>query len=115
MARKASQELETFIDEAIRRCAAAGYHPTVFQRMRRQHGTLEAMVKLLPSGEVQTGFKKLKSLGMLDCSIEAATLKFAGEFTPSEVECAKFRLTQYGNVEVTEPFRPHASYKKRLP
>jgi hypothetical protein len=102
MARKASRELETFIDEAIRRCARAGYHPTVFQRMRHQHGTLEAIARLLPSGEVQTGFKKLKSLGMLDWSIEAATLKFAEEFTLTERQCAEFRLKAYGNAPRTK-------------
>jgi hypothetical protein len=39
----ASAALEAFIDESIGVAVNRGYTPTIFQRMRRDHGTLEAM------------------------------------------------------------------------
>ena len=63
---------EAFCDEGIRRARQAGYQPTVFQGMRARHGTVAAIEKLVQNGKAQTGFKRLKSLGLLDWSIEAA-------------------------------------------
>jgi hypothetical protein len=88
----ATDDLEAFIDESIRRSIRAGYHPTIFIGMRARHGTVEAITKLVQSGEIQSGFEKLRQLGMLEWSIEAAILKFPGRFTPTARECAQFRL-----------------------
>ena len=60
--RIASTELETFIDEAIRLAKERGYNPTTFQAMRQQYGTVEAIEKLVQSGEMQSGFRRLKQL-----------------------------------------------------
>ena len=88
----ASIGLESFIDESIRRSAQRGYHPTDFIRMRTQYKTVPAIERLVKSGDVQSGFKKLKQLNMLEWSIEAAVLKFPDEFTDQAKECAAFRL-----------------------
>jgi hypothetical protein len=90
----ASAALEAFIDESIKLAKAHGYNPTVFQGMRRQHGTLQAIEKLVQSGEVQSGFKRLKQLGLLEWSIESAVTKFPTEFTRHARECAEWRLRQ---------------------
>jgi hypothetical protein len=88
----ATYDLDTFIDESIRRSIKAGYRPTVFVGMRARHGTVEAITRLVQSGEIQSGFEKLRQLGLLEWSIEAAILKFPDRFTASARECAEFRL-----------------------
>jgi hypothetical protein len=92
MAKRASKELEAFIDEALCQCVRAGYHPTVFRRLRDQHGLVEAIEKLVRSGEIQSGFRRLKTLNILEWSIEEAVIRFSDEFTPIAQECAEFRL-----------------------
>ena len=96
MPREASIQLEAFIDEAIRRCEQARppYHPIIFKRMRNNYGTLDAIERLVRSGEIQTGFHKLKSMNMLEWTIESAVLKFSGEFGKEIREAAKWRLEQ---------------------
>jgi len=92
--RPASPALEAFIDEAIRLASQHDYHPTVFQGMRRQHGTIEAIEKLVQSGDVQSGFKWLHKLGLLDWTIESAVVKFPIEFSRNAFQCAAWRLEQ---------------------
>jgi hypothetical protein len=50
--------------------------------MRMRHGTIAAIEKLVQSGEIQSGFKRLKDLGLLEWSIEAAVIRFPDRFTP---------------------------------
>jgi hypothetical protein len=89
----ASPELEAFCDEGIRLVISrSGKYPTVFNDMRRNQGTKAAITKLMRSGETQSGFKRLKALGLLDWSIEAAVLKFSEEFDQETVDAARYRL-----------------------
>jgi hypothetical protein len=88
----ASIGLASFIDESLRRSAQRGYHPTDFIRMRAQYKTVPAIERLVKSGEIQSGFKKLKQLDLLEWSIEAAVQNFPDEFTPEARACANFRL-----------------------
>jgi hypothetical protein len=101
----AEDHLEAFIEEANRQCISRGYHPTVFQVMRQRHGTVMAISKLVESGEIQSGFRRLKELGIPGWSIEAAVVKFPDRFTSSTRECAEFRLTASGVslLELTQP------------
>jgi hypothetical protein len=94
MTKEASFGLESFVDECMKRARAAGYHATVFSGMRRRHGTIEAIEKLVLSGDIQTGFKKLETLNMLEWSLEQAVLNFPAEFSRNARECADFRLRQ---------------------
>lgn len=89
-----ARSLESFIDESIRLSKTHGYYPTAFERMRSQHGTAPAIAKLVESGDIQSGFKRLKDLGLLDWTIEAAVTKFPGEFSRATLECAEWRLRQ---------------------
>ena len=91
---KASPRLEAFIDETIKRGSAKGYHPTVFIGMRASLGTVPAISKLVQSGDLQSGFKRLHKLNLLDWTIESAVEKFPGEFSKNDLECASFRLRQ---------------------
>lgn len=91
--RKASLELEVCVDESIERTKKAGYYPKTFILMRKRHETIPAMTRLVQSGEIQSGFKKLKQLGLAqEWSIEAIILKYPHEFTAPAVECARWRL-----------------------
>ena len=88
----ASSELDAFIDETIAVSAQKAYYPTTFIGMRQRYGTVEAISRLVISGDVQSGFSKLYKLGLLDHTIEAAVLKFPSEFSEQAQECAAFRL-----------------------
>lgn len=91
--RTASLELEACVDESIERSKKAGYYPTTFILMRKRHATVPAMTQLVESGDIQSGFKRLKQLGLAEkWSIEAIILKFPHEFTAPAVECARWRL-----------------------
>lgn len=90
--------LDGWINESIRRSVAAGYNPTVFLQMRERHGTKGAMKRLIISGEIQSGFVKLRDLGLLDWSVEAGILKFSSDFSAGEREAAQFRLAQARKV-----------------
>ena len=90
----ASAELERFVDEMLQLARAHGYHPTVFVAMRHQLGVVEAISRLVQSGDLQSGFKHLVGLGLKDWTIEAAVLKFPNEFSRNARECAEFRLAQ---------------------
>ena len=92
--RRASPELEAFIDQSIKISRDHGYHPTVFIGMRQQHGTVKAIERLVESGEIQSGFKKLRQLNLLDWTIEAAVSKFPNEFSRNARECAEWRMQQ---------------------
>jgi len=74
-------ELESFIDETIRQARQHGYRPTTFIAMRERHGTVYAIEKLMQTGDVQSGFRRLKELGLMDWSIEAAVLKYPSRFS----------------------------------
>jgi hypothetical protein len=84
--------LEDFIDESIRWSVANGYVPTIFYRMRRHYGTIAAIEKLVQSDEIQSGFKKLKDLGLPEWSLEAAVLKFPQRFSKNAQARSEIRL-----------------------
>ncbi|MGB8277807.1 MAG: hypothetical protein WCF20_07740 [Methylovirgula sp.] len=85
-------ELDEFIDESIKRSLAKRYNPTSFIQMRQRWGTQEAVKRLVISGEIQSGFKKMQELGLLEWSVEAGVLKFPALFDRETQDAAKFRL-----------------------
>jgi hypothetical protein len=89
---KASKELEAFIDESVRVSIKHGYRPSNFMRMRTDLGTLSTIKKLVISGELQSGFKRLKELGIVEWSLEQAVRNFPKEFSKAEIECAHWRI-----------------------
>lgn len=88
-------ELEAFIDEGIRRSEAKRYYPHEFKRMRKRWGTTEAIRRLVISGEMQSGFRRMKDLDLLEWSLEEAVRKFPrSEFNREVREAAEWRLEQ---------------------
>ena len=92
--RIASPELEAFVNEGIRLSKERGYNPAIFVGMRHQFGTIDAIERLVQSGELQSGFKRLKQLGLIDWTIESAVISFAAEFSNNARQCAEWRLQQ---------------------
>ena len=87
-----SDPLEAWGDESIERARARGYHPNIFIGMRERYTTVPAMEKIVASGEIQSGFIRLKHLGMLDWTIEAGILRFPERFTNQARAAAQFRI-----------------------
>ena len=85
-------ELEAFIDEMLYRARQDHYVPSEFIRMRAQYGTVGAISRLVRSGHIQSGFRRLCSLGLREWTIESAVLRFRDQFRPADIECATFRL-----------------------
>jgi hypothetical protein len=87
-------ELEAWIDESIRLSQSKGYYPRDFIRMRYANGhrSVGPIERLVQSGEIQSGFKRMKKIGLLAWSLEAAVLKFPERFTKAAQTCADFRL-----------------------
>jgi hypothetical protein len=100
--RVASPELEAFIDRMLELAKPRGYVPTIFISMRRQYGTIDAIERLVQSGDIQSGFKRLRQLGLLERTIEAAVTKFPNEFSRHARECAEWRLRQVRSNENAE-------------
>jgi len=76
----------------IKRAAARGYHPTTFMRMRQDYGTALAIRRLVETSEPQSGFRRLKELGLSEWCLESAVLKFPNEFKEHktrEYACAR--------------------------
>jgi hypothetical protein len=84
--------LDAWIDEATRQCAERGYRGPIFERMRRKHGTVGAMERIVKTTDIQSGFVRLKELGILQWSIEEGVCRFADRFTSEALVYAQFRL-----------------------
>lgn len=69
-----------------------GRTPSRTWQMIESHGHIEALSRLVGSGDLQSGFKKLRDANKLDCSFEAVIVRFAGEFRDDVVAAAQFRL-----------------------
>jgi hypothetical protein len=96
-----SDPLEAWVDESIQRSRAHGYFPTEFIRMRERHRTVSAMERLVQSGHIQSGFVRLRDLGLAEeWSVEAGILKFPERFTPTARSCAQFRLDHINDDEL---------------
>ena len=89
-----SAELEAFVDESIRRSSEHGYRPTAFIGMRSRFGTVGAIDRLVRSGDLKGGFKRLEALGLLEWTVETAVLRFPGEFSREVRAAAEWRLAQ---------------------
>ena len=86
--------LDQFIDESIARSASKGYFPTTFIDMRQKHGTVGAIRRLVETSEIQSGFNRMRDLGMPEWSLEAAVCRFPDHegFTKKTLAYAQARL-----------------------
>jgi len=99
--RKASEELECWMTHCHNVCREHGATgPSRFERMRKDYLTLRAMEMLVEWPDIQSGLTWCWENNLLKYSVEAAVVKFAHEFDPKTLECAKRRLRQYGHPVV---------------
>lgn len=77
-----------------------GYTATYLLSMLAEDGGVETARRLLASATVSTGFTSLWNRGRLDLTVEALVLepRFAGLFTPDELDIARGRLGQFDYV-----------------
>lgn len=77
---------------------AAGYRPTLFQRMLAESGGVRAARRLLAAPTLSDGFRYLWEHGLLRHSVENAVLadEFDELFTDQEKTVARQRLEDAG-------------------
>lgn len=84
--------LDQFIDEMIEKARPFSYSPTTFMSMRDKYGTVSAIKRLVETSEPQSGFRRLREIGLSDWCLESAVIKFPNEFTKKTIEYARARL-----------------------
>ncbi len=84
------------VGAAVRECHSLGYHPTRFEQMLEHSDVVAVAKRLVASGDLQEGLKRLKTMGRLDLSVESIMLelRFSTLFTPDELNAADWRLKQ---------------------
>ena len=90
---EASQELEAFIEEGHRRAVERGYPNIGFMQMRARYGTIEAITRLVTSGEIKSGLRRMIELGLAEWTIDAAVAKFPERFPEDVQAAAQWRLS----------------------
>ena len=87
-------ELAARIQETLAESRELHYYPNRFEQMLAELGAVKLAKKLVVSGELQDGLKKIAKLGRKDLSIEAVILepRFASLFTKDEKQAAEWRL-----------------------
>jgi hypothetical protein len=89
-------EFEKRLRDAVRSSIALGYNPTLFADMLKSWGGVGVARRLIASGEIQYGFKKIVAMGHPELSMESIMLEpqFVPLFTAGELEAARWRLKQ---------------------
>lgn len=82
------------IEEAIQECYRIKYSPIVWERMNRRYGPVEAAIKLVTSGDFQTGLTRLLVENRPELTVESHVLqpRFAELFSAQVRELAQWRL-----------------------
>lgn len=90
------QDFEAKVRDALLECHRLGYHPSDFEGMLANASAAHVAEKLVASGELQTGLKKLAQMGRLDLSVEFIMLEpqFESLFKKPLREAAQWRLDQ---------------------
>jgi len=82
------------LHDSIVQCISLGYRPSDFIEMLDKTDGVALAKKLVATGEIQSGFKRVKSLGRPDLAMECIMLEdeFSGLFTYDERAAARWRL-----------------------
>ena len=89
-------EFTARVREALAEAHDLHYYPTRFEQMLAELGAVKLAKKLVVSGELQDGLKKMAKLGRKDLALEAIVLepRFASLFSKDEKQAAEWRLLQ---------------------
>ncbi len=80
----------------------AGYNPTAFRGMLREHGGVETCKRLINAREPSQGYTQLWERNHLGLTVEAYILdneRWHSLFTSEELENCRRRLEEYGHFE----------------
>ena len=91
-----AEQFEQRLLDSIRDSIELGYNPTRFRDMLNTWGGVGVAQRLVASGEIQDGIKKLVAMGHPELSMESIMLEpqFTVLFTAGELEAAQWRLNQ---------------------
>ncbi|MHB1174067.1 MAG: hypothetical protein ACYCZJ_02945 [Sulfuriferula sp.] len=90
-------DFEARIRAALLECHRLGYHPSDFEGMLANASAAHVTEKLVTSGVLQAGFKRLAKMGRLDLSVEFIMLEpqFESLFSNKQLrEAAQWRLNE---------------------
>lgn len=89
-------EFEQRLRDSIRESIALGYNPARFTEMFTTWGGVATAKRLVASGEIQDGIRRIVDLGHPELSMESIMLEpqFASLFTEGELQAARWRLDQ---------------------
>lgn len=87
-------EFARVVEAAIQECHRIKYTPTIWERMNRQYGPVDASVRLVTSGDFQAGFRRLLAENRPELTVESLMLqpKFSVLFDSRILELAQWRL-----------------------
>jgi uncharacterized protein YktB (UPF0637 family) len=93
---KLDELFEARVRSAVAKCRELGYNPNDFQQMLDSSNAVTLAQKLVTSGNIQSGLKKLSSLGKPELSIESIMLEpeFHPLFSQQILAAARWRLDQ---------------------
>jgi hypothetical protein len=88
------QLFEAKVRAAVLECCRLGYHPSDFEGMLAVATATRVAEKLVLSGDMQSGFRRLEKMGRLDLTIEALVVdpQFASLFHAATIDAARWRL-----------------------
>ena len=91
-----SQQFEQRLVDSVRDSIELGYNPTRFTDMLNTWGGVGVAQRLVASGELQDGIKKLVAMGHPELTMESIMLEpeFSAIFPGGELEAARWRLNQ---------------------
>ncbi|MCI0700339.1 MAG: hypothetical protein L0241_04595 [Planctomycetia bacterium] len=89
-------DFEQRLRDSIQASIALGYNPTRFVNMLDSYGGVGVAKRLVASGELQDGIKKIVAMGHPELSMESIMLEpqFASLFSQGELAAARWRLDQ---------------------
>jgi hypothetical protein len=89
-------EFEQRLRDSIRESISLGYDPTRFTEMLNAYGGVPTAKRLVASGEIQDGIRRIVEIGHPELSMGSIMLEpqFASLFTQGELAAARWRLDQ---------------------
>src|SRR5262245_49783744 len=89
-------EFEHRLRDSIHESISLGYNPTRLSGMRNSWGGVGTAKRLVASGEIQDGIRRIVEMGHPELSMESIMLEpqFASLFTEGELQAARWRRDQ---------------------
>jgi hypothetical protein len=89
-------EFDQRLRDSIHESISLGYSPTRFMEMLNKWGGVGTAKRLVASGEIQDGIRRIVEMGHPELSMESIMLEpqFASLFSEGELQAARWRLDQ---------------------